>query len=127
MPLGQAANTARLRLASSSSTLPNAQASVAVNSLGFVDLVQIAASGLAPKAQYQVYLAESQQAPFGKLESLAVLKTNPDWAGIAQTIGPLKALSSGDSKATPRRFIIVTEFGNSSDVVLHPGDEKQPE
>lgn len=29
-------------------------------------------------------------APFGKLAPLAVLKTNPDGAGIVQAIGPLK-------------------------------------
>ena len=78
MPLGPAANTARLRLEAGGSALPEAQASVAVNSLGLLDLVQVAAKGLAPKAAYQVYLAESSQSPFGKLEPLAVLKTNPD-------------------------------------------------
>ena len=39
------------------SAYPDAQTSVAVNSLGLLDLVQIAAVGLAPKTQYQVYLA----------------------------------------------------------------------
>jgi hypothetical protein len=37
-----------------------------------------------------VYLAESNQPPLGKLEPLAILKTNPDGAGIVQAIGPLK-------------------------------------
>src|SRR4029079_3934772 len=93
MPLGVAANTARLHLEAGGPALPNAQASVAVNSLGLLDLVQIAAKGLSPQAQYQVYLAESNKSPFGKLEPLAVLKTNPDGAGIVQAIGPLKALA----------------------------------
>jgi hypothetical protein len=31
-----------------------------------------------------VYLAESEHAPFGKLEPLAILETNPDGAGIVQ-------------------------------------------
>src|SRR5205807_2306846 len=61
MPLGTAANTARLHLETGGSELPDAQASVAVNSLGLLDLVQIAAKGLAPKESYQVYLAESNQ------------------------------------------------------------------
>jgi hypothetical protein len=78
VPLGEAGNTARLRLEAAGTSLPDAQASVAVNSLGLADLIQIAARGLAPKSQYQVYLAESVHAPFGKLEPLAVLKTNPD-------------------------------------------------
>ena len=92
-----------------------------MNSLGLLDLVQIAAEGLTPKAQYQVYLAESDHAPFGKLEPLAVLKTNPDGAGIVQSIGPLKTLagSVGAASNTPsRRFLIVTELNDSSKVVL---------
>jgi YVTN family beta-propeller protein len=118
-PLGLAVNTARLRLKPAGSTWPNAQASVAVNSLGLLDLVQITAAGLAPKAQYEVYLAESDHAPFGKLEPLAVLKTNPDGAGTIQAIGPLKTLSVSDATKTPQRYLIVTEMQNPSAVVLH--------
>ena len=121
VPLGEAGNTARLHLEAAGSTFPDAQASVAVNSVGLLDLVQIAAEGLAPKAQYQVYLAESGTAPFGKLEPLAVLKTNPDGAGIIQAIGPLKVLVGEGGVAAsmpPRRFLIVTELADSSHVVL---------
>jgi YVTN family beta-propeller protein len=120
-PLGEAGNTARLHLEAGGTALPRAQASVAVNSLGLLDLVQIAAEGLAPKSQYQVYLAESDQAPFGKLEPLAVLKTNPDGAGIVQVIGPLKTLAggSGGTAGMPsRRFLIVSELTDPSQVVL---------
>ena len=90
-----------------------------MNSLGLLDLIQIAAKGLAPKTQYQVYLAESGLEPFGRLTPLALLKTNPDGAGIAQAIGPLKTLA-GDSSAAAglRRFLIVTELNDPSRVVL---------
>ena len=119
MPLGAAANTARLHLEAAGSALPDAQASVAVNSLGLLDLVQIAAKGLAPKESYQVYLAESNQSPFGKLEPLAVLKANPDGAGIVQAIGPLKILATHDANpSTSQRFLIVTNIKDSSDVVM---------
>jgi YVTN family beta-propeller protein len=120
MPLGEAGNTARLHLEAGDSALPDAQASVAVNSLGLLDLVQIAAVGLAPKTQYQVYLAESEHAPFGRLVPLAVLKTNTDGGGIAQAIGPLKTLAAAGSSApaSPRRFVIVTELTDPSQVVL---------
>src|SRR6202008_2042131 len=82
--------------------------------------LQIAAEGLAPTTQYQVYLAESDQPPFGNLEPLAVLKTNPDGAGIVQAIGPLKALAgiSSSSSRPSRRFLIVTEIKDSSHVLL---------
>ena len=118
MPLGAAANTARLHLEPGGTALPDAQASVAVNSLGLLDLVQIAAKGLSPKESYQVYLAESNQSPFGKLEALAVLKTNPDGAGIVQAIGPLKVLAGNDSTSPSQRFLIVTDIKDSSHVVL---------
>jgi YVTN family beta-propeller protein len=122
VPLGEAGNTARLRLSGEGSTFPGAEASVAVNSLGLLDLVQIAARGLSPRSQYEVYVAESDHAPFGKLEPLAILKTNPDGAGIVQAAGPLKSLAarSGSTAGSPsQRFLIVTELKDPSRVVLH--------
>lgn len=122
-PLEEAGNTARLRLQAAGSALPDAQASVAVNSLGLLDLIQIAAEGLAPSTQYQVYLAESDDAPFGKLEPLAILKTNPDGGGIVQAIGPLKTLVAGEARAagtSSQRFLIVTELKDRTKLVLQP-------
>jgi len=120
-PLGEAGNIALLRLVAGGTTLPNAHASVAVNSLGLLDLVELAASGLAGKSQYQLYLADFDHAPFGNLEPLAVLKTNPDGAGIVQAIGPLKSLAGerpANGLASSRRFLIVTELKDPSTVVL---------
>jgi YVTN family beta-propeller protein len=124
-PLGEAGKTARLHLEAGGTALPDAQASVAVNSLGLLDLVQIAAAGLAPKSQYQVYLADSNHAPFGKLEALAILKTNPDGAGSVQAVGPLKALAQGESGgavASITRYLVVTNVNDSSQVVLREAD-----
>lgn len=126
VPLGEAGNTVRLHLQAAGAAFPDAQASAAVNSLGLLDLVQIAAEGLAPKAQYQVYLADSDHVPFGKLEPLAVLKTNPDGAGIVQAIGPLKTIANGGAAsagAPSRRFLIVTELNDPSKVVLRQAAE----
>jgi len=70
-----------------------------------------------------VYLAESNQPPFGKLEPLAILKTNPDDAGIVQAIGSLKTVVSGsgaNAGAPSQRFLIVTELKDLSQVVLRP-------
>ena len=121
VPLGEAENTARLHLSGEGTAFPEAEASVAVNSLGLLDLIQIAARGLSPRSQYGVYLAESERAPFGKLEPLAVLKTNPDGAGIVQATGPLKSLaaSSGTAGTPTERFLIVTELKDPSRIVLH--------
>jgi YVTN family beta-propeller protein len=119
--LGEAGNTARLHLGPGGTAFPNAYASAAVNSLGLLDLVEVAAAGLAPSTQYQVYLADSGDAPFGKLEPLAVLKTNPDGAGIVQAIGPLKVLAKGGATASSgasQRFLVVTDLKESSNIVL---------
>jgi YVTN family beta-propeller protein len=118
-PLGVAGNVVRLRLTAAGDSFPNAQATVAVNSLGLLDLLQISASGLSPKSQYQVYLTDSNSAPYAHLEPLAVLNTNPDGAGSAQAIGPLKTLAAGDeTKSAPRRFLVVTDAKNQTQVVL---------
>src|SRR5215831_11225775 len=127
LPLGAAANTVRLHLEAGGTELPEAQASVAVNSLGLLDLVQIAAKGLAPQTPYQVYLAESNRSPFDKLEPLAVLKTNPDGAGIVQAIGPLKVLAGNDPNSpTAQRFVVVTDIKDSSQAVLQQASISTP-
>ena len=110
-PLGEAANTGHLHLTAAGAELPNAQASVAVNSLGLLDLVEIAAEALAPSAQYRVYLTESRRAPFEKRQAIASLKTNPDGAGIVQAIGPLKTLArpNGRPSSSDDRFLIVVD------------------
>jgi YVTN family beta-propeller protein len=118
--LGEAGNTATLRLDGVGSAASRAEASVAVNSLGLMDLVQIAAVGLTPRTQYRVFLSDSNQPPFRDLQPLAILKTNPDGAGIVQAIGPLKTLAApGGGAAVPsRRFLIVSESDDASQVVL---------
>jgi hypothetical protein len=66
-------------------------------------------------------MADSNHPPFGKRRSLAVLKTNPDGAGIVQAIGPLKALAtngSTSSTAASRRFLIVWDVNDAKQVVL---------
>jgi YVTN family beta-propeller protein len=121
VPLGEAGNTAHLQLQAAAPALPHAYASAAVNSLGLLDLIEIAAAGLTPESQYQVYLAASDHPPFGALEPLAILKTNPDGAGIVQAIGPLKTLVGGGSAASAppsQRFLMVTEMKDLSQVVL---------
>jgi len=120
-PLGEAANTVHMRLESAITALPDAQASAAVNSLGPLDLVQIAAKGLTPGAQYRLYLAQSNHYPYGTLESLAIFRANPDGAGIIQTVGPLKVLARPSEAAVglpAQRFLIVTDLNDSSRVVL---------
>jgi hypothetical protein len=94
---------------------------VAVNSLGLLDLVEIAAEGLAPRAQYEVYPAESDRALFGALQPLAVLKTNSDGARIVQAIGHLKALpakGAASSTKSSQRSLVITGINDPNQTVL---------
>ena len=121
VPLGEAANTEHILLEAAGTVLPMAQASVAVNSLGLLDLLEIAAKGLASGAQYRVYIAQSSDSPYGNLEPLAILRANPDGAGIVQALGPLKTLvrsGAATDGTLPRRFLIITDFKDPSRVVL---------
>ena len=120
VPLGEAGNTASVRLEGVGSVAQRAQGWAAVNSLGLLDLLQIAAEGLAPRAQYQVFLSESSKPPFGRLQPLAILKTNPDGAGIVQAIGPLKTIvgGAGSLHEVASRFLIVTEMKDATHVLL---------
>jgi YVTN family beta-propeller protein len=127
VPLGEAANIARLRLEAAGTAFPNAHASAAVNSLGLLDLVEVAPAGLAPKSRYQLYLAESDHPAFGKLVPLAAFTTNPEGSAIVQTLGPLKSLAAGGSSASgapAQRFLIVTDVNDSSQVVLRQASGK---
>src|SRR5882672_7484804 len=120
MPLGVAGITARLHLAAAASSLPNAQASVAVNSLGLLDLVQVAAENLTPMTQYQLNLVEPGDAS-GKLEPLAAFTTQPDGSAIVQAIGPLKTLAAeagNSADESSRRYLIVTQYNSPSQIVL---------
>ncbi|HTS35785.1 MAG TPA: YncE family protein [Candidatus Solibacter sp.] len=121
VPLGEASNTEHIRLEAAGTSSPAAQASAAVNSLGLLDLVEIAATGLTSGAQYRLYLAQNNQPPYGNLEPLATFKANADGAGIVQTMGPLKTLAHPDAAikgSLPQRFLIITDLDDPSRVVL---------
>jgi YVTN family beta-propeller protein len=122
MPLGVAGNTARLHLEAASSSLPNAQASAAVNSLGLLDLLEVAPVGLMPNAQYELFLVEHNDPPFGKLVPLASFMTNPDGGQVVQAIGPLKTLADDPTSPDAPRFLIVTDLNDSTKVVLRQGE-----
>ena len=128
VPLGEAANSTKFDLVSASQDLPKARASATVNSLGALDLVEVAVANLTPKSQYKLCVAESNQAPFGKVECLAVIKTNVEGSGIAQAIGPLKAVANTQQAAgAPQasRYLVVTDQNDTSKIVLKPGSANQ--
>ena len=112
MPLAEAGKAAHLTLIAPEGSRSAAHATVSVNSLGPLDLLQIAVSGLKPGKMYRLWLVASRTAPFEQKEELVTFKTNLAGAQIAQTIGPLRqVLTSANEKTAglaQQRFLLVT-------------------
>jgi YVTN family beta-propeller protein len=83
MPLGEAGKAAHLTLTAPEGSGSSGHATVSVNALGALDLLQIAVSGLQPGQEYQVWLVASPTAPYGEKQPLAKFTTNVSGAQIA--------------------------------------------
>src|SRR5262249_40623656 len=66
LPLGEAGRAAHLTLTASEGSGSRAHATVSVNALGPLDLLQAAVSGLKPGQTYRLWLVTSRTAPFGQ-------------------------------------------------------------
>ncbi len=112
IPLGEAGQAAHLTLAAPEGSGSQASATVSVNALGLVDLLQIAVSGLKPEQTYRLWLVTSRTAPYGQKEELANFKTNLSGAQIAQAIGPFRQVlpskSEGTAEGAEQRFLLLT-------------------
>jgi len=112
MPLGQAGKAAHLNLTAPEGSGSQAQATVSVNTLGPVDLLQIAVTGLKPGHMYRLWLVNSRTAPYGQKEELAIFKTNLAGAQIAQAIGAFRQVltsgSEGAGEEAKQRFLLIT-------------------
>ena len=128
VPLGEAANSAKFDMVSANPEMPKAHASAAVNSLGAVDLVEVAVANLTPKSQFKLCVSDSDHAPFGKVECIGVIKTNVEGSGIGQAISQLKAVANTQQSAggqAARRYLVVTDQNDTSKIVLKQEPAKQ--
>lgn len=92
-----------------------ARASVTVVSLGVIDQVQIAASGLVPGQEYELVLVDAPEQ--GHFRSpLAKMKASPAGTAIAQTLGPVRTPES----SAPAENVKVAAYA----LVLEPSDPK---
>ena len=97
----------------------NAQATIVINSLGQVDQLQIAASGLEPGQEYLLYLVDASNPPHGNRIPLAKFKASPAGTAIAQTIGPIRNVTSqsGAGQTAPYSLLL-TSAGNDQPVLV---------
>jgi len=120
-PLGQAGQALHVALSLPAGKSGTARASVAVNSLGLVDLLEIGASGLTPGTVYQLALVDSPTAPYGNRIPLVNLKANASGAQVAQAIGPLRQAVTSDAdaaKTSPARYLILSPVGSDEPVLV---------
>ena len=112
VPLADAGKAAHLTLAAPENNGSAAHATVSVNSLGPLDLLQMAVSGLKPGNMYRLWLTTPRTSPFGHKQELAVFKANLAGAQVVQTVGPFRQVltSEGEKTAelTQQRFLLVT-------------------
>jgi YVTN family beta-propeller protein len=116
-PLGDAGKAAHLKLAPPQGNDSLARATVSVNSLGPLDPLQAAVSGLKPMSSYTLWLVTSRTAPFENKEAPVTFKTNLAGAQVAQAIGPLQqVLTRADvSVSQPEeRFLLLTPEGSET-------------
>jgi len=110
MPLGEAGKAAHLSLIAPEGSGRSAHATVSVNDLGALDLLQVAVSGLKPGQKYTLWLVESRTAPFGHKEALVSFQANPSGAQIVQAIGPLRTvLTSTGEQPAQKRFLMISQ------------------
>jgi len=81
---------------------------VAVNDQGLVDLLEAAVTGLEPKSDYVLALAQKADGS-GALEAIAQFKTNPSGAAIVTTIGPLRRAVQQDAHES-RRYLVIAQM-----------------
>ncbi|MEV7955411.1 hypothetical protein ACIOHC_36730 [Streptomyces sp. NPDC088252] len=61
-----------------------AHATVSVNALGALDLIQVAATGLVPGKTYTLWLTERRTAPSGRKQALTMFTANAAGAQVSQ-------------------------------------------
>jgi len=119
-PLGVAGQTVHIALAPPSGAASTGRASVAVNSLGVIDLLEIAVAGLQPGEEYQLFIVDSLTKPQSRIP-LAKFKTWPNGAAVAQAIGPLRtvvgATEDPAGKQSEQRYLVVTATGSDQPVL----------
>ena len=116
-PPGATPEGLHLELAAPAGSKSTAHATVVINSLGPIDHLQIAATGLAPGKAYRLVLT-------GGLEpqELAVFKGGIGGTAIAQALGPLKrAVAPSSRMPQALKLEVRSSDGGGDNVVLQQG------
>jgi YVTN family beta-propeller protein len=107
LPIGDAGLAAHIKMGPPGAKAATAPTTVTVNNQGLIDLLQAAVTGLRPKTNYQLALAERRSKPYGKLDLLVAFTTNPAGAAIVNTLGPLRHVVTGPANQKDRHYLII--------------------
>jgi YVTN family beta-propeller protein len=116
VPIGDAGLAAHLTMGPPDAKPANPPTTVTVNNQGLLDLLQAAVTGLKPKTDYELALAEHRTSPYGKLEPLVKFSTNPAGAAIVDTLGPLRHFVAGPADQSDRRYLVIIPVGAGGDI-----------
>ncbi|MGW4784584.1 DUF305 domain-containing protein [Streptomyces sp. NPDC004230] len=126
-PLGVAGKAGHLTLSPPKDSGEHAHATVSVNALGALDLLQVAATGLKPGKNYTLWLTERRTAPYGRKQALTMVTANAAGAQIGQAIGLLREVLTPPESTAPmpdQRYLIITPAGSGTAVAVQ--DQFQP-
>jgi YVTN family beta-propeller protein len=129
MPLGAAGEAAHLTMTAPIGSASEGRATVSVNALGPLDLLQVAVSGLKPGQMYRLWLVMSRYPPYVQKQSLVAFRANLAGAQIAQAIGPFRQVltSQSDNVAEPlqQRFLLLTAEDSNVPELIQDADHLQ--
>ena len=103
--------------------MPNGRATVAVNSLGVIDLLQIAVAGCSRARVRAVSWLIRSASPVRAGLALTKFTANPSGAAVAQAIGPMRTVVAMQPAAltgrqSEQRYPVVTVASGSDQPVL---------
>jgi YVTN family beta-propeller protein len=117
-PLGPATSALHIELARPDGSASTAHASVVINSLGLIDNLQIAATGLDPGKKYRLVLVGESES-----QDLVTFAAGIGGVAITQTLGPLKRVVESSQTARAMKLEVRSNEPGSSELVLR---QKEP-
>ncbi len=116
-PLGLATEALHLELVPPAGTSSTAHASVSINSLGPIDNIQVAATGLEPGRTYRLVLVGGSQP-----QDLVIFSAGIGGTAIPQSFGPLRRAVAPSQSAPAMKLEVRLGESGVGDLVLQQAD-----
>jgi YVTN family beta-propeller protein len=117
-PLGPATSALHIELVPPDGSASPSHASVVINSLGLIDNLQIAATGLDPGKKYRLVLVGGSES-----QDLVTFAAGIGGVAITQTLGPLKRVVESSQNAMAMKLEVRSNESGPAELVLR---QKEP-